>query len=388
MPARYDDFKQPTIKALAGRAGYRCSIPGCRRATVGPKQGDLQAAMTTGKAAHITAASLNGPRYDPRLSPEERRDISNGLWACGTCADIIDRDELNYSVETLRQFKQLVEKEAHEALFGPSTAPAEPTTLVGLGPDLVGEAVWESGNRDEWRFAFKRFIHGDLNDLRSFLDRFTSESASHFVMVESQGDARLITQLPNWETVRGRPDILASVTLPIARRPERRDPTSLGTDLKLVDGDLAIEDGDLALVSGIENAKQHVFTALATHIGGSPLHPQFGSRWQELAGRHPRDGVLLGRLLLLDAARLVNVPQKSSRYDITLKGAVEVETFEAPLAFVERFESINVLELSGDGISVDLALRWASTGEPWATRMRVLFAGSPGSPPSSTDVGP
>ena len=92
-----DDFSAPIKRTVAARAGYRCSNPKCRKQTSGP-QADPAKAVNIGVAAHITAASQGGPRYDPELTSEERGSIDNTIWLCQTCAKLIDSDEPRYSV--------------------------------------------------------------------------------------------------------------------------------------------------------------------------------------------------------------------------------------------------------------------------------------------------
>src|ERR1035438_1369019 len=80
MPAR-DEFTKETKDILAKRVGLRCSNPNCRRPTSGP-QAHPRKTVNIGVAAHIAAAAPGGPRYDDRMTPEERCGIEN---ACG-CA--------------------------------------------------------------------------------------------------------------------------------------------------------------------------------------------------------------------------------------------------------------------------------------------------------------
>jgi len=74
-----DDFTKPVQEALARRVGFRCSNPRCRAATVGPAPSEDRFS-NNGVAAHITAASVGGPRYDATISREARRSIANGIW--------------------------------------------------------------------------------------------------------------------------------------------------------------------------------------------------------------------------------------------------------------------------------------------------------------------
>lgn len=74
-----DDFTTADKAVLAKRVGSICSNPDCRAAPSGPHS-DPNKAVNTGVAAHITAASPGGPRFDSALSPEERSNLENGIW--------------------------------------------------------------------------------------------------------------------------------------------------------------------------------------------------------------------------------------------------------------------------------------------------------------------
>lgn len=106
-----DDFSETVKRALASRVGNLCSNRECRALTSGPQQ-DPAKALNIGVAAHITAASPGGPRYDPDLLQEERSGPSNGIWLCQNCAKLIDNDPSRFTVEILRAWKTAAEAEA------------------------------------------------------------------------------------------------------------------------------------------------------------------------------------------------------------------------------------------------------------------------------------
>ncbi|MES2832899.1 MAG: hypothetical protein V4695_13015 [Pseudomonadota bacterium] len=115
MRAKANDFSQKTIAALRQRVGSRCSNPECRVPTTGPAT--IQHKINViGEAAHITAASPNGPRYDAFLSSQERSNIYNGIWLCSNCSDLIDKDELCYTVPVLHRWKEYAERVAKSEL--------------------------------------------------------------------------------------------------------------------------------------------------------------------------------------------------------------------------------------------------------------------------------
>ena len=110
-----DDFTLSTKRILAERAGQRCSNPDCGRNTSGPSDSDFAKSTRLGKAAHITAASEGGPRYDPKISPEQRSSPENGIWLCAECADRVDKreNESLFPVELLKNWKKF-----HESTTG------------------------------------------------------------------------------------------------------------------------------------------------------------------------------------------------------------------------------------------------------------------------------
>lgn len=110
-----DEFSPSTKKVLGGRVGHLCSNPSCRKPTIGPGS-DATKVVILGDAAHITAASPGGPRYDPKLSTEERRHYNNGIWCCPGCADLIDKDANAFPVEILGQWKKDAEAAARQRL--------------------------------------------------------------------------------------------------------------------------------------------------------------------------------------------------------------------------------------------------------------------------------
>ena len=117
MSSNRDNFTAKTKDTLAKRVGYLCSNPNCRKLTVGANEIEDKS-TSVGVAAHITAASEGGPRYDGSLTKKQRIHINNGIWLCSNCATLIDKDPENYSASLLRQWKSSAERESIERLEG------------------------------------------------------------------------------------------------------------------------------------------------------------------------------------------------------------------------------------------------------------------------------
>lgn len=124
------EFSKGDIEAMRLRVAARCSNPECRAQTTGPVT-DPKKVCTLGQAAHIHAASSNGPRGKFEMSPAERKDISNGLWLCLPCARKIDLDPTAYSPELLLSWKRSAEKLAQLEISRP--IPLQEVQLASAG---------------------------------------------------------------------------------------------------------------------------------------------------------------------------------------------------------------------------------------------------------------
>ncbi len=122
-----DEFPNGVVRILQERVANRCSNPGCGCATSGPNFSPTKATRI-GVAAHITAAAQNGPRYDSRLTAEQRTSIENGIWLCHNCSRLIDADPITYSIQVLVSWKTQAEAWARTAL---ETRSAEPVKRPG-----------------------------------------------------------------------------------------------------------------------------------------------------------------------------------------------------------------------------------------------------------------
>jgi tetratricopeptide (TPR) repeat protein len=87
--------------------------------------------VNVGVAAHITAASPGGPRYDRYLTWAQRAAAPNGIWLCQTCAKLIDSDLPRYTVDVLRQWKDRAEGRA-AAMLAAGTASADHGVELGI----------------------------------------------------------------------------------------------------------------------------------------------------------------------------------------------------------------------------------------------------------------
>lgn len=109
----------------------RCSNPNCRQLTSGPSSNSKKS-INIGVAAHITAASSGGARYDATLSSDDRRGPDNGIWCCQNCGKLVDNDADKYPTDLLLRWKVCSEEAARLTIDSPQLTPTTVSTDVDL----------------------------------------------------------------------------------------------------------------------------------------------------------------------------------------------------------------------------------------------------------------
>lgn len=128
MSAR-DEFSPKTKEILAKRAGYFCSFETCGAVTVGPSSSDKRVA-NVGVASHIAAAAKGGPRFDPKMTPEQRKSEANGIWLCQIHGKHVDDDTGLFKASELRLEKSRAEKRAQARIGRPFQVTKKPLLLL------------------------------------------------------------------------------------------------------------------------------------------------------------------------------------------------------------------------------------------------------------------
>ncbi|QGQ22362.1 hypothetical protein F1728_06600 [Gimesia benthica] len=181
-----DKFDNKTKEILAKRVGYLCSNPDCKNTTSGPHT-DPKLTINIGVAAHITAASPGGPRYDSSLTPSQRRDSSNGIWLCQNCSKLIDSDTNYYSKDLLQGWKhnaenhakQLIERELNQGWattlpeYFESLISLELTTSPPIGRNIGQSSdgqfwlvLWDSRNaKYQWSKITEKYAEQELQSV-------------------------------------------------------------------------------------------------------------------------------------------------------------------------------------------------------------------------------
>ena len=178
-----DDFSLRTKDILAKRVGFLCSNPACNMPTVGPHSDDTKI-TNIGVAAHITAASIGGPRYDPNCDEQQRSSVDNGLWLCQSFSKLIDSDLPKYSIEVLRDWKKNAEKNAGERL--------NRQLSVSSGAPLNNQIDWEQIKPNglyEKEFGGQRIQYYLIGDLLHF-EHESSPGVITYGVLDKQGNLK------------------------------------------------------------------------------------------------------------------------------------------------------------------------------------------------------
>lgn len=361
-----DEFTSATRKALAERVAWRCSCPGCGQLTVGPSHENEKKTTNVGEAAHITAASKGGPRYDPNLTSEDRKSISNGIWMCRHHARLIDSDDKNYSPETIRQWKIIAENNIYQELKDCTNKIDLPYTLVQIGKDHIFRGIWKKVENKKWTFIVKDFVYGDLNSLKDFCFKINNKKVidfDKFIVIESQGDGRVIGNFAEWELNNDKEFEFSFIT---NERIERLHTNEIGTDLKLSDsGDLVIENGDLATVEGVDTAIQKILICLSTVKGEDIFNREAGSVFLKYYWDFKDNIELLGSLLKLELSRLSTVPVSLEHFKQT-KGV--------QLNFINRILSARVISNQKENNRIPIEIKFEfSDGNLWSGKLNILI---------------
>lgn len=163
-----NEFRKITVDVLAKRAGQICSNPDCKKHT-SLAHSDPSKFIILGEAAHISGQKPSTARYNPKLTPEERRHASNGIWLCRDCHKIVDADENKFPLELLKKWK-----EEHEESIQTSRGLTDKDlmqevvreTLKSLG--IVSENVppvsIEALEDDNIKLSFVQWSKGNINE--------------------------------------------------------------------------------------------------------------------------------------------------------------------------------------------------------------------------------
>lgn len=303
-----DEFSESTKRAVAARAGWHCSFRGCQKSTVGPSEEAPDAITTIGKAAHISAAA-SGPgarRYLSTMTPEQRKHIDNAIWLCADHADLIDKDEVTYTIELLKKMRH--EHEAKQAMLLRTGAAHDlGAGLLGIGPEIVCVGDIENVSEASWTIGLKHYVRGDVHQLASYIGGFAEVSEqARYVLSNEFGDGRVLTAAPSLT----KRDGLYTLHCPIEHAFPRVNVHKIGSSFAIhpETNDMYLDEkGCIASVSWIDYFPQMIRSYLSMQRNESVFNPDDGMRFFEYFEEF-KGSPLLSSLMKLDLIRMAAIP--------------------------------------------------------------------------------
>jgi len=303
-----DEFSESTKHAVAARAGWHCSFRGCQKSTVGPSEEAPDAVTMIGKAAHISAAA-SGPgarRYLSTMTPEQRKHIDNAIWLCADHADLIDRDEVTYTIELLKEMKR--EHEAKQAMLLRTGAAHDlGAGLLGIGPEVVCMGDIENLSAASWTLRLKHYVRGDVHQLASYIGGFAKVSEQcRYVLSNEFGDGRVLTAAPSLT----KKDGVYTLHCPIEHAFPRVNVHWIGSSFAMhpETNDMYLDEkGSIARVSGIDYLPQKIRSCLSMQRNESVFNPDYGMRFFEYFEEF-KGSPWLSSLMKLDLIRMAAIP--------------------------------------------------------------------------------
>lgn len=138
---KLDRPRNPTVKRLFAVSGNQCAFPSCTNSLIDEASGKV-----TGKICHIKGNKPNSKRYAPEQSDEERHGFRNLVLMCPIHHDVIDADDVAYTVDRLQRLKEEHEKYA-ATVSEPSDEVAVVLTSNSFQNTAIGGSVINSTNQ-------------------------------------------------------------------------------------------------------------------------------------------------------------------------------------------------------------------------------------------------
>lgn len=156
--------------------------------------------VNLGVAAHITAASPKGPRFDKRLTPRQRKSFDNGIWLCETCGKAVDADESVHTVHQLHLWKMRAEEEAR-ARLGVTRASSHFNLLPGDQTMYINVRRFEE-------LARRGYVHINVNPLKPGMALLDLEgSLPAFIMENERALKSLYPEALSFSSLKRRGDL-------------------------------------------------------------------------------------------------------------------------------------------------------------------------------------
>jgi hypothetical protein len=277
--------------------------------TVGPSDESSQSTACIGEAAHISAASPGGRRYDAALTHQERSSINNGIWLCGHHAKLIDRDAVTYSASVLHNMKRGHEAACANAVCSGSGGDFD-VQLFAIGDYVVFTGVFDQVDAGAWTLQIKNFLIGDFQEIVSYISDFANRPADErYVISNELGEGRILSSAPSLSMQETHYILHCPVEPAAPRINVQRIGSGMAVQVKT--NDLYLDErGNIARAAGLDYFPQRVREVLSMQRGESIYAPRVGVRFFEYFSRYV-DSPWLNSFLKLEVIRQTSIPMES-----------------------------------------------------------------------------
>jgi len=262
------------------------------------------------------------------MTPDQRSDITNGIWLCRNHSVIVDDDEVTYTADKLREMKR---KHEQSRRFAPHIeGKARSDDIISVGGNIVAVGEFIGVDSSGWKARIKHFVIGAALDLISFASDFAELSADNrYVIMTELGDGRILSSAPSVTTNGSAYD----VTFPIEPNHPRISAQLLRSMAAHSEtNDLVVKNGSWTMVSGLTALPQLIRMSLGFARGEG----LFAQRWGTRIAEYYRDfagSAWLQQLIKMEVIRAAAIPlaDQLSR------------TTKTPLQCVNRVVEVEVL---------------------------------------------
>ena len=282
------------------------------------------------------------------MTSAQRSDISNGIWLCANCADLIDKDEARFTPDDLRRAKAEHEQSRK---IGNVSGQGD-GDIIAIGPSIVAVGSVLQTGPTGIRVQLAHFVEGNGRDLFSFADSFDRlPEKDQYILLSELGYGNRLLRVPTIAKANGVYEIEFALQEHLTR-------------ISATSGICGICAETGQLISGMEVLVQNFERTLGMSRGTWFANLEGGSDLSELYWRY-KNSPWFARLAMKEIIRLSCLP--SFR-----RNAKETAT---PLACVNRVIRVEVptFELVDQRLSIDVEFDIEGSG-PWVETLSVFIS--------------
>lgn len=162
------EYTTTTVKRLFALSGNECYAPNCSRNLIA-----VDEITVVAKICHIEAASPNGPRYNPNMTDDCRRDFKNLLLLCDEHHEIIDNpiNEVNYPKELLVQWKKDHENKLLNKKMTHSTLLSQAISVLANLDSFDDNDDSEESNKASFSIG-KKIDHNHIHEYKYLIEEY------------------------------------------------------------------------------------------------------------------------------------------------------------------------------------------------------------------------